>query len=663
MNAGGSQPERPDLSKMTTEALAGASKSASSGDPSWLAGMAEGAAGSASNYEENVILGASRGHGFAAEKANHLHDVFTGKDAKLVGGDNARNGADRIVDGAHIQTKYCASGAKCISEAFEDGVFRYMKADGTPMQIEVPSDMHEAAVQAMQERIKKGQVPGVNDPAAAGDLVRKGHYTYKQARNIAKFGTVESLSYDAMNGIQLAGTAMGITAAVSFALKTWNGEPFRKALDEACFEGLCVGGVAWLSSVLAAQVGRTSFEGAMRVGTDWVVKQMGSTVSAALANAFRDGSNIYGAAAANHASKLLRGNVATAIVVSSVLSIDDFCMLFTREISGVQAFKNIGKTVSGVAGGSAGLWAGAAVGTAIFPGVGTTVGGLVGGMVGGLSASFAAGKGLDACIDDDSKDLGKILEKTFAELANDYLLSEAEAKSAIAEFKVLDIAKLMRSMQASADKPAYAIATWTPFIEEQVRCRKKIILPTEDELATAIRDLIDRLGQGAEAGDGPAQPAKARTSSDETRGAAEAGTGKTIRTLGSMIAAYEHVLHDGDDVYCGAGLTNEKGRGKQKKARLSFAEGAKADAHVLIDSTVWGSVSEGFYFTETHIYGKELFEDGHVFHIDKIKSIRVDKEDRALIINGQSIKWLGEQVTPKMEIIVKCIERYLAQFQ
>lgn len=361
-----------------------------------LVGLAEGVAGSASNYEENVILRAARGHGFAAEKANHLHDVFTGKDAKLVGGDNIKNGVDRIVDGVYIQTKYCASGSKCISEAFKDGLFRYMKADGTPMQIEVPSDMHEAAVQAMQERIKKGQVPGVQDPAAAGDLVRKGHYTYKQARNIAKFGTVESLSYDAVNGIQLAGSAMGITAAVSFALKTWNGEPFGKALDEACFEGLCVGGVAWLSSVLAAQVGRTSFEGAMRVGTDWVVKQMGPTLSAALANAFLGGSQIYGAAAANHASKLLRGNVATAIVVSGVLSVNDFSLLFSREISGVQAFKNLGKTASGVAGGSAGMWAGAAVGTAIFPGVGTTVGGFVGGVVGGLGASFAAGKGLDA---------------------------------------------------------------------------------------------------------------------------------------------------------------------------------------------------------------------------------------------------------------------------
>ena len=37
-----------------------------------------------------------RGHGFAAEKMNDLYDKAHGHDAKVVGGDNAKNGADRI---------------------------------------------------------------------------------------------------------------------------------------------------------------------------------------------------------------------------------------------------------------------------------------------------------------------------------------------------------------------------------------------------------------------------------------------------------------------------------------------------------------------------------------------------------------------------------------
>jgi hypothetical protein len=126
-------------------------------------GISAGVVGSSQNYADNVILGAERGHGFAAEKANHLHDVFTGKDAEIVGHDNAKNGADRLVDGVYIQTKYCNSASKSIAETFENGQFRYWNADGTPMQIEVPADQYESAIQAMQDRIRKGQVSGVTD--------------------------------------------------------------------------------------------------------------------------------------------------------------------------------------------------------------------------------------------------------------------------------------------------------------------------------------------------------------------------------------------------------------------------------------------------------------------------------------------------------------------
>lgn len=49
---------------------------------------------------------ATQGHGFAAEQANNLHDILTGKDAKIVGGDNAKDGPDRMVNGVNIQTKY-----------------------------------------------------------------------------------------------------------------------------------------------------------------------------------------------------------------------------------------------------------------------------------------------------------------------------------------------------------------------------------------------------------------------------------------------------------------------------------------------------------------------------------------------------------------------------
>lgn len=130
----------------------------------------------------------------------------------------------------------------------------------------------------------------------ADETIKGSPFTYAQVRNIAKFGTIESLTYDAVNGIKLAGTSMGITSVISFAQAVWSGEDFDIALKEACYSGLKVGGIAWISSIVTAQVGRTAANQALRPATDWIVKQMGNRAASALANTLRIGSKpIYGA--------------------------------------------------------------------------------------------------------------------------------------------------------------------------------------------------------------------------------------------------------------------------------------------------------------------------------------------------------------------------------
>lgn len=467
-------------------------------------GTAAGVIGSSENYADNVILGASRGHGFAAEKANHLKDIMTGKDAKIVGGDNAKNGADRLVDGVNIQTKYCNSGSKCISECFEEGTFRYLNNDGSPMQIEVPSDKYDSAVQAMENRIKKGQVPGVTDPELAKDIVRKGAFTYEQVRNIAKFGTIESLTYDAVNGIKLAGTAMGISAAVSFAFSLWNGEDWEKALESSCYVGLKVGGVAWVSSIITAQLGRTGIEQGLRGATDWVVQQMGPKAASWIANGLRSGNSIYGAAAMNHVSKLLRGNIVTGVVTTLVISSVDFVRLFQGKVSGAQLFKNVATTASGVAGGTGGWMAGAAGGAAIgsaIPVIGTAAGGIIGGLLGAFAGGTAASKVattiLDEFIEDDAKEMLSIVEKVFADLAFNYLLSEEEAKEAIDEFKSGDIPDFLRDMYASDSRVSFAERKLEPIIIEIAKNRKVISLPTEKEILKKAGEVINSLAEAA----------------------------------------------------------------------------------------------------------------------------------------------------------------------
>ena len=467
-------------------------------------GIGAGTAGSGMNYADNVVFGAERGHGFAAERANHLFDELTGKDARIVGTDNVRNGPDRLVDGVHIQTKYCSSGAKCVAESFDDGKFRYFNADNSPMQIEVPSDKYAGAVKAMKARITKGQVKGVSDPTQAKEIIRKGHFTYAQAKNIARFGTVESLRYDAVNGIRLAGQAMGVSAALSYAVSIWNGESPGVALEQACKTGVKVGGIAWISSVVAAQLGRTGIEQTLRGTTDWVVKQMGPKAASWVASSLRSGSSIYGAAAMNNVSKLLRGNLVTGVAVTAILSSVDFARMFQGRMSGAQVFKNVAVTASGVAGGTAGWVGGAAAGAAIgsaVPLVGTVVGGAVGGVVGALAGGTAASKTatavLDEFIEDDAKEMLAIMETVFGELCVDYLLNEDEARAVLEEFRNMFEHDTLRDMYASDNRKDYARSVLEPLVEEQAKARKPVELPSSDNIVRHTGLILREMAEAA----------------------------------------------------------------------------------------------------------------------------------------------------------------------
>lgn len=196
---------------------------------------------------------ARQGHGFTAERADHLHDYINGHDAQMLGDDNEVNGADRIVDGQMIQSKYCASGSACVAECFHGGHFRYYTESGKPMQIEVPSDMYDSAVEAMERRIRNGEVDGVTDPSKAKEIIRRGAYTYEEAKAIAQSGTIESLKFDAVNGMIIATSAVGVSAVITFAISVWNGDDFSTAVERAVVSGLKVGGVSFLSTILASQ--------------------------------------------------------------------------------------------------------------------------------------------------------------------------------------------------------------------------------------------------------------------------------------------------------------------------------------------------------------------------------------------------------------------------
>ncbi len=448
-------------------------------------------------YTEQLITNTRQGHGFAAEKANHLYDRLTGKDAELVGGDNLKNGADRLVNGYQIQSKYCSTGRQCINECFKDGNFRYLNADGSPMQIEVPSDMYEQALETMKEKIRNGKIPKVSDPAQAKEIVKKGHFSYNQAKNIARFGTIESLSYDAVRGVEIGLKGGAISAAIVFAKAIWDGKSVSDALKLAAQSGLEVFGISFLTSVLSSQISKTGAELALRTSTDWMVSQIGSKATSNLVNLFRtSGTEIYGRAAANHLSKVLRSNFVTGLIVTTVLSLNDFRHMFNGNMSFAQVFKNFTKTGASVAGGTIGWSTGASVGASlgsIVPGVGTVIGGFIGGGIGAIFGGYAGGEVssliLDELIEDDAKKMLEKLQDIFAALASDYLLSEQEAQIILHHFKEINMAEFLRNMYQDQD---FAHEFLEKKCEEIAKNRNFVLLPSPTEYARTIGEDLNQ---------------------------------------------------------------------------------------------------------------------------------------------------------------------------
>ncbi len=483
-----------------------------------IAGVVESnISGSANLYSQDKFA-TPRGHGFAAEQANHLYDKLANKDffgkdkVKLVGDDLdpvtgriIKNGADRIVNGTAIQTKYCASGSKCIKACFENSEFRYLNADGSPMQIEVPLDKYEQAIQAMQERIKNGQVPGVTDPKEAKKIIRQGHFTYEQAKNIAKAGTVESLKFDAVNGAVVATSALGVSAMLSFATSLWNGDDLNVALKNASYTGLKIGGTTFVTAVFASQLSKAGLNSMLVGSSEAIVRIMGPKASAVLVNAFRSSTNIYGAAAMKSAAKLLRGNIITGAVSVVVLSSFDIVNIFRGRISPQQLFKNITGTTAAVAGGTAGWVGGATAGGtvgSVVPVLGTAIGGFVGGLLGSFVAGAASNKlanvVLDEFIQDDANEMVNIIEGVFQQLAIDYLLSQYEAEYIVDNLRDKLSSSTLKDMFASSNRKRFAYDLLIESVEKTVNKREYVKIPDNKQIENSLIQVLEEISDETE---------------------------------------------------------------------------------------------------------------------------------------------------------------------
>ncbi len=446
-----------------------------------------------------------QGHGFAAERANNLEDRLHGKRARIVGDNNVKNGPDRAIvnpDGTTtwIQSKYCATGKASVNACFEgngSGAFRYLDASGKPMVIEVALDNYDDAVAAMAKKIQNNQVPGVTDPNEARSIIKQGSFTYNQAKNIAKAGNVDSVIYDVKSGAVISISAFGISAAITLAVSLWNGEEPKTALKNAAFSGIKVGGTVLVASVISSQIAKSSINTMLNPGFQALAKAMGPKTYAAIANAFRSGSSISGAAAINSAAKLLKGNAISAAVTTAVLTLFDVSDIVRGRISGKQMVTNFAKTSTTVVGGTAGWIGGSAVGSLIMPGVGTVVGGLIGSAVAGGGSGSLVDKVIGKFVDSDAEKMMEVIQAAFLDVCEEYLLNQDEAEKVSDELAEKLNDKSLKQMHASNDRFTFAKDLIEPLAQKQATRRVRIEIPSgqlmEEGIDSALMDIAERM--------------------------------------------------------------------------------------------------------------------------------------------------------------------------
>ena len=451
--------------------------------------------------EQRAAVNNPAGHGELAEEANNIIDRLQGHQAEILGRDNAKNGADRSVDGVLIQTKYYKTARGSLEACFDSSShqYRYLAKDGTPMQLEVPKDQYQQVLRGFEKKISQGKVPGVSDPKDAEKIVRKGKLTYDQAVNLAKPGTAESLKYDAATGAVTCSCAFGLSFLATTFMAYRETRDINGAVQAGIAAGVQVFGLSFAQHMVVSQLSRTGLSNALMAPSQAVVGGLGFKASATIVNGLRaltGKTAISGAAASKQLAKMLRGNAVSAAVTLAVFSVPETYKLFQGKASGAQYAQNMACLATSVAGGISGATAagvaaakvGAAAGTAVSPGVGTIVG-LAGGMVGGTVGTAAAGVVSGILFEGDSASFGRNFNAMVSCMAVEYLLDGREMDELLA---VLDGVKpeefkaLMEETLSSQFQEAKVRAFLVPMFDEIVSRRKRFALPTSRQISDAL---------------------------------------------------------------------------------------------------------------------------------------------------------------------------------
>jgi len=406
-------------------------------------------------HQVNDRFSGAMGHGHAGELMGDTMDKLKLKKTSMDGNSHAKHGADRVVNGTNIQTKYYATAGKSIGACFENGTAKYINPDGSMMKIEVPRDQYNKAVKAMARRIENGEVPNESNPQNAARYVKRGALSYEHSQIATKSifdrgstivvdGKVKSVSFgqklvysvggDFLTGVANTMPTVMISQVWYYVNARWHGQDAEEALKGAV-----------LGAVKPILVGASIYTVSSQFGGSNLAK------------------SIFKGATSENIAK------GTAIGVTAAITIGpDVIECLRGRISMQQLVKNTAVTAAGAA-------TGAAIGS-IVPGIGT----VIGGMVGTMAAKAIA----DKFTEDDSVRMIRIAKEEFIDLVIFCPLKQAEFDEIVNKvFVDKNTTNLYKEMFASGNARKHIRDRYRKMITDKLKKRDI----NEDEIIETVQ--------------------------------------------------------------------------------------------------------------------------------------------------------------------------------
>ena len=308
----------------------------------------------------------------------NLSDAVKNSEVIHAGTNNAKHGADRIVNGIEIQTKYYDTPTATVNSAFENGQYKYIGSDNRPMQLEVPKDQYETAIKSMELKIQEGKVSGITDPTKAKELIRSGELTYdesiQQAKELKKQKDFQELNWDKLGKTEIA--------------KSMVAETGKMVLFQSVFQGgRILGRRLWNK-----MTGKKNQEPNRDV-QEWLDGSYQGAKTIAVQTAATTAATI--AVRKGLIEAIPKGTPAGMIANIVYVGIENTKVLYKMAKGEIGVKEGLVKMEEVTISASAGIYGsmqGAAIGASwgsVVPVVGTIIGGFVGAVVGGIAGSTA----------------------------------------------------------------------------------------------------------------------------------------------------------------------------------------------------------------------------------------------------------------------------------